>query len=416
MTYLYAYYLQVLFIVLIVVNHLWEVYLNRRQLGTLQRSLNAVPSEFSAYISLEDHQKSIRYASAKLTVGILHLIVDAAILFYWFPFRGAESLFHSLPAWGMHRDVLFLLSFGFISFLLSLPWSLYSTFILEEKFGFNRTNLKTFALDRTKGLTLSLLIALPLLYAIIFLFNTLGDWWWLVSFVLFTFVQFLMVWIYPTWIAPLFNKFEPLQSEDLRRDIDSLVENAGFKSQGVYVMDASKRSSHGNAYFTGFGKNKRIVFFDTLLKELSGKEILAILAHELGHLKLKHVVKSLITSVILSFLGFYLMHVISKSPWFYAGHFIKAVSPGVLLFLFLQALPIYTFWITPLSNFISRRREFEADEYAAKETKAKDLITGLLNLYQKNSSPVVADKVYSGFYFSHPPALERVRRLKSLEA
>jgi STE24 endopeptidase len=416
MTYLYAYYLQVLFIVLIVVNHLWEIYLNRRQLSTLQRSLNEVPSEFSDQISIDDHQKAIRYSSARLNVGLFHLLVDAAILFYWFPFRGAESLFQSLPAWGMHRDVLFLLSFGMISFLLSLPWSLYSTFVLEEKFGFNRTDLKTFFLDRTKGLILSLLIGLPLLYSVIFLFNTLGSWWWITSFALFTLVQFIMVWIYPTWIAPLFNKFESLQSEGLRRDIDSLVERAGFKSQGVFVMDASKRSSHGNAYFTGFGKNKRIVFFDTLLKELSGKEIMAILAHELGHLKLKHVLKSLITSVALSFLGFYLMHVLSESPWFYAGHFIKAVSPGILLFLFLQALPIYTFWFTPLTNFISRKREFEADEYAAKETQARDLVSGLLNLYQKNSSPVVADRLYSAFYFSHPPALDRVRKLKSLEA
>lgn len=416
MTYLYAYYLQVLFIVLIVVNHFWEIYLNRRQLGTLQRSQNAVPEEFASQISLEDHQKAIRYASARLNLGLFHLVVDAAILFYWFPFRGAESLFHSLPAWGMHRDVLFLLSFGLISFLLGLPWSLYSTFILEEKFGFNRTDLKTFALDRIKGLSLSLVIGLPLLYGVLFIFQSLGSWWWIVSFVLFTLIQFLLVWIYPIWIAPLFNKFESLQSEELRRDIDALVERAGFRSQGVFVMDASKRSSHGNAYFTGFGKNKRIVFFDTLLKDLKGQEIIAILAHELGHLKLKHVLKSLITSIALSFLGFYLMSVLADSPWFYAGHFMKAVSPGVLLFLFLQALPIYTFWMTPVSNFISRRREFEADEYAAKETQARDLISGLLNLYQKNSSPVVADRLYSGFYFSHPPAIDRVRKLKSFEA
>lgn len=415
MTYLYAYYLQVLFIVLIVVNHLWEIYLNRRQLRTLQCSQDAVPQEFSSQISLQDHQKSIQYASARLNLALFHLVADAVILFYWFPFRGAESLFHALPAWGMHRDVLFLLSFGLITFLLSLPWSLYSTFVLEEKFGFNRTDLKTFTLDRLKGLILSVAIGLPLLYGILFLFESLGSWWWITSFVLFTMVQFLMVWIYPTWIAPIFNKFSPLENEELQREISSLVERAGFESKGVFVMDASKRSSHGNAYFTGFGKNKRIVFFDTLLKDLSGKEILAILAHELGHLKLKHVLKSLITSIALSFLGFYLMHLLSQKPWFFAGHFIKAVSPGVLLFLFLQALPIYTFWLTPISNFISRKREFEADAYAAQETKAQDLISGLLNLYQKNSSPVVADRVYSGFYFSHPPAIERVKKLKSLE-
>lgn len=416
MTYLYAYYLQVLFIVLIVVNHLWEVYLNRRQLRTLQRSFAEVPQEFREQITLPDHQKSIQYASARLNLGLAKLLTDAAILFYWFPFRGAERLYEALPSWGTHRDVLFLLSFSAISFLLSLPWSLYSTFGLEERFGFNRTNLRTFVTDRLKGLALSLALGLPLLYGVIALFNTLGTWWWIVSFTLFTLVQFLIVWIYPTWIAPLFNKFSPLESEALRREIDELVTRAGFRSQGVFVMDASKRSSHGNAYFTGFGKNKRIVFFDTLLKELSSKEILAILAHELGHLKLRHVLKSLIASVVFSFLGFYLMHVLSQSPWFFAGHFVKAISPGILLFLFLQALPLYTFWVTPVTSFISRRREFEADEYAAKETRAQDLVSGLLNLYQKNSSPVVADALYSGFYFSHPPALDRVRKLKSLEA
>lgn len=412
---LYVYYTQVLFMVLIVVNHFWEIYLNRRQVDTLQKAFSSVPSEFQAAISLSDHQKSIRYATARLNLGMLHLIFDAAVLFYWFPFRGAERLFMSLPAWGIHQDVLFLLSFSAIMMLISLPWSIYSTFVLEERFGFNRSTPKIFLMDRLKGIILASLLGIPLLYAILFIFRELGDWWWLVSFTLLTFFQFAIVWIYPTWIAPLFNKFEPLKSEELKKGIESLVEKAGFRSRGVYVMDASKRSAHGNAYFTGFGKNKRIVFFDTLLNELKNPEVEAILAHELGHLKLKHVPKSLIASVVLSFLGFWLMGTFAKESWFYAGHFVRAVSPGVLLFLFMQALPLYTFWFTPVGSWISRKREFEADEYAAGQTDGKDLISGLLKLYQQNASPVITDKLYSGFYHSHPPALERIRHLESLE-
>lgn len=412
---LYTYYTQILFLSFIIINHLFEIYLSRRQVTTLHAHRSEVPFEFGRFLTLDDHQKAISYATAKLNFGQVKLIWEVALLFYWFPFRGAEKLYLALSSSGMHREVLFLTSFVLIQMLLNLPWSIYSTFVLEQKFGFNRSTPKIFILDRIKGLAIAGILGVPLLYAMLFIFETTGKLWWLVAFIVVTIFQFTLVWLYPTVIAPLFNKFKPLESEELKSDIEKLVHNAGFNAKEVFVMDASKRSSHGNAYFTGFGKNKRVVFFDTLLKDLQNSEILAILAHELGHMKLKHIPKSLAMSLVISFAGFWLMGRLAQENWFYSGHFIRIISPGVLFLLFSQALPVYTFWFGPIGTWISRKREFEADGYAAQETKAENLISGLLKLYQQNASPVVTDKVYSGFYHSHPPALERIKKLESLK-
>ncbi|HXH74897.1 MAG TPA: M48 family metallopeptidase [Bacteriovoracaceae bacterium] len=414
MTNLYTYYTQVIFLSVIVINHMLEIYLSRRQLSALQQSRAEVPSEFKNFLSLEDHQKAINYSTSKLNYGQAHLVWNALLMFYWFPFRGAEKLYLSFPDWGMHREVLFLVCFSLIQMLLNLPWGVYSTFVMEEKHGFNRTTPKIFIMDRLKGLALGGLIIVPLLYAVFFLYEQLGMYWWLASFALVTIFQFIMIWLYPTYIAPLFNKFNPLEGEELKNGIEKLVLNAGFKARGVYVMDASRRSSHGNAYFTGFGKSKRVVFFDTLLKQLKVDEILAILAHELGHLKLKHIPKSLAASIVISFFGFWLMGALSHSSWFYGGHFVRVPTPAILILLFTQVISLYTFWMTPIGSWISRLREFEADAYAAQQTRAQNLITGLLKLYQQNASPVVTDKLYSAFYHSHPPALERIKRLESL--
>ncbi len=415
MTNLFSYYTQVIFISMIVINHLTEVYLARRQQNALRLHQGAVPPEFNSYLNLSEHQTALRYATAKLNYSQAHLVWDAILLFYWFPFRGLEKLYMSLPDWGIHREVAFLGSFVLIGFLLNLPWSVFSTFVMEEKFGFNRSTPKLFILDRVKGIALGALIGFPLIYALIILYNATGKWWWVLSFIGLTTFQFILVWAYPTWIAPLFNKFKPLEESDVKQGIEKLVSTAGFQANGVFVMDASKRSSHGNAYFTGFGKNKRVVFFDTLLKDLQVSEILAILAHELGHLKLKHIPKSMVTSLVISFLGFWLMGYVATENWFFSGHFVRIHSVSALVLIFTQCIPIYTFWFTPIGSWISRKREFEADAYAAKETRAQDLVSGLLKLYRQNSSPVVTDSVYSTFYHSHPPALERIKRLESLE-
>ncbi len=274
MSNLYSYYTQVIFLSFIVVNHLAEIYLTRRQLEMYQKNAETPPQEFNDFISIEDHQKAIKYSSAKMRMSVYHLIFDAALMFYWFPLRGAEKLYLSIGMEGTHREVFFLIAFSLISFVISLPWSVYSTFVLEQKFGFNKSTPKLFIMDRVKGLVLGGAIGLPLLYAIFFLFNSLGNYWWLASFALLTVFQFSLVWLYPTVIAPLFNKFHPLEGEELKNGIETLVSNAGFNAKEVFVMDASRRSSHGNAYFTGFGKNKRVVFFDTLLKDLKTPEIL----------------------------------------------------------------------------------------------------------------------------------------------
>ncbi len=412
---LYSYYTQVIFLVFIVTNHLVEVYLTRRQLKMYQEHAEAPPQEFVEFLTPGDHQKAIQYSSAKLRMTQFHLIFDACLMLYWFPMRGADQLYAGIGMEGMHKEVFFLVFFSLIQFALNLPWSLYSTFILEEKFGFNKSTPKLFVMDRMKGLVLGGVIGLPLLYAIFFLFNYLGNYWWLASFLLLTAIQFSLIWLYPTVIAPLFNKFHPLEGEELKQGIETLVKEAGFNAREVFVMDASRRSSHGNAYFTGFGKNKRVVFFDTLLKQLKTPEILAILAHELGHMKLKHIPKSMVVSLVLSFIGFWLMGRLSNEAWFYHGHFMRVTSPGILLFLFMQALPIYSFWFSPISSWISRKKEFEADQYAAEQTNPENLIQGLLKLYQQNASPIVTDKIYSGFYHSHPPALDRIKKLRSFK-
>ncbi len=416
MTNLYTYYLQVTFISLVVINHLAEIYLARRQVNTFQKNKSEVPFEFRHFLSLADHQKAISYGTARLNLSQARLAWDAVLLFYWFPFRGAEKLYLALPDWGIHHEVLFLVAFTAISMLLNLPWSVYTTFVLEERFGFNRSTPRLFVLDRLKGLVLAGLLGVPLLYGIVFLFQSFGSLWWLWSFLVLTAFQFGLLWLYPAVIAPLFNKFKPLEGAELKSGIEDLVTRAGFNAREVFVMDASKRSSHGNAYFTGLGKNKRVVFFDTLLKDLGTAEVLAILAHELGHMKLRHIPKSLVASVVFSFIGFWIMGALADENWFFNGHFVRVISPGVLLLLFTQAIPLYTFWASPVFSWVSRKREFEADAYAARETKAEDLVSGLLKLYQQNASPVVTDGLYSTFYHSHPPAYERVRRLESLKA
>src|SRR5690606_18441392 len=243
---LFSYYTQILFIVLIMINHLFEVYLSRRQLETLQRERNSIPQEFKDIITMSDHQSAINYAKDRLSFGQVRLVFSAALLFYWFPMRGAEKLYLSLPLQGINKDVLFIGAFFLIQALISLPFSLYSSFVIEKKHGFNRQSPKLFFIDRLKGLVLGALIGIPLLYGILFLYKKSGSLWWLWSFLIVTFLQFLIVWIYPKFIAPLFNKFSPLENPDLKGGIESLVSSAGFNAKEVFVMDASKRSSHGN--------------------------------------------------------------------------------------------------------------------------------------------------------------------------
>jgi STE24 endopeptidase len=304
-----------------------------------------------------------------------------------------------------------------ISSILEAPFELYSTFVIEARFGFNKMTLGTYLLDALKGLLLGAILGLPLLLGVLWLMEKMGTLWWIYVWLVWVCFSLLLLFIYPNFIAPLFNKFQPLQDETLKQRIDALMKRCGFTSSGLFVMDGSKRSTHGNAYFTGFGKTKRIVFFDTLLQRLTPSEIDAVLAHELGHFKRHHVMKRIAITFILSLVFLWLLAQLMQSAWFYEGlgvHLQTAdsgQSTALALLLFFMVLPIFSFLIQPLSSFYSRKHEFEADSYAATQTSANDLSTALVKLYQDNAKTLTPDPLYATFYESHPPALERIAHL-----
>lgn len=414
---LIIYYLQIGFITLTILQTLVELYLLIRQKRNIEKYRHEVPADFSSVISLEDHQKAASYTKAKIWLAIPRHLVDLGLFIYWFPFRGLDSLQNWISSMSLSvisKDILLIVAFMVIQSLVFMPFKLMSTFWIEEKFGFNRTTLKLLIIDTLKGVLLSAVLGLPLLAGMFAIYHALGTYWWIYAWGLMTIFQLFVISVYPRWIAPLFNKFTPLEDKELESDLKNLVANTGNSLEAVFVMDASKRSGHGNAYFTGLGKNKRVVFFDTLLKTLTPSETLAVLAHELGHLKHKHIQKSLVISLIFSFLGLALMGFVSQKEWFYLGHFNKISSAGSLFLIFSSAISVYTFWFTPIQSLLSRKNEFQADAYAASERPASDMISALLKLYKDNSSTLTPDKVYAAFYYSHPHASERIKALKKL--
>ena len=305
-------------------------------------------------------------------------------------------------------------SLTLISSILNLPFSLYHTFVIEERFGFNQTTFKTWVLDLVKTALLVVMIGVPLLAAILWLMNQAGDNWWLYAWALWIGFSLVMIWAYPAIIAPLFNKFTHLEDASLRARIEALLQRCGFHSQGVFVVDGSRRSSHGNAYFTGFGKNKRIVFYDTLLESLSADEVEAVLAHELGHFKRNHIKKSLLLSSALSLIGFALLAWLMRSDWFYSALGVEVASTHVALILFMMIMPVFTYFISPLLSAMSRKHEFEADEFAHSNSDYKALISALVNLYRDNASTLTPDPIHSMFYDSHPPASIRINHLEAI--
>jgi STE24 endopeptidase len=399
-----------------VVTLLW---LNVRQDKAVAKSFNAVPVEFSEKITLEQHQKAAEYTQAKLLVNHFEVLFSTLVLLVWTLGGGLNAL--DVFWQGQAEDILFIgvgfmISLMIIGSVIDLPFSLYRTFKLETKFGFNKTTLATFIGDILKGLLLMLIIGLPLITAILWLMNEMGEFWWAYVWLVITGFSLLMFWLYPSYIAPIFNKFKPLDNLELKTKIDNLLTRTGFKSNGVFVMDGSKRSSHGNAYFTGIGKNKRIVFFDTLLKGMSDQEVEAILAHELGHFHHKHIRKHIITSFTMSLLGLALLGYLINQAWFFHGLGMQSISNHGALILFMLAMPMFSFFITPISNALSRKHEFEADAFAAKHTNADDLISSLVKLYRDNAATLTPDKLYSAFHDSHPQASIRINHLKASES
>lgn len=394
-----------------------ESYLDNRNRKHILENRNKVPEKFESQITLDEHQKAADYTIEKIRVGKFFNFIELVLLLIWTLGGGVQALDHLAKTFDLSELMTGVVFFGiymFISFLLGLPQSIYSTFVLEEKFGFNKTTPKTFVLDLVKGAILGAIIGLPIIYGILWIMNALGDYWWTYAWVFLTLVQFTIMWAYPRFIAPLFNKFSELEEGEVKDKVEVLLEKTGFESNGLFVMDASIRSSHGNAYFTGFGKNKRIVFFDTLIKNLTADEVTAVLAHELGHFKRKHIVKGLIKSVVLSFIGFAILGFLASWTPFFVGHGVQSPSTHSALLLFMMVAGVYTYGLIPLNAMTSRKYEFEADEFASQYANAKDLITALVKLYKHNASTLTPDPGYSNFYHSHPPALIRVKHLESL--
>jgi STE24 endopeptidase len=407
-------YLFLIFLALWLVISLW---LNYRQILAAQLNQNNIPTEFKTIISKNDAKKAADYTIAKLKVNNLELIFGAILLLVWTIFGGLEFLNQVLNnIFNANNPIIFgaivIISFSIISSILDLPFNIYRTFVLETKFGFNNTTIKTFITDMIKTLVLALILGVPLIMLILYLMGQMGELWWLWTWVVLSIFSLLMMWIYPSFIAPIFNKFEKLEAGELNDKITELLHKTGFKSNGLFVMDGSKRSSHGNAYFTGFGQNKRIVFFDTLLKGMENNEVLAVLAHELGHFKHKHIIKQIIISFISTFIALFILGLLIGESWFYTSLGVESINNHNALLLFMLVAPVFSFLIAPLLNLSSRKHEYEADNFAVKHTSGNNLISALTKLYKDNAAILIPDKFYSIFYDSHPNAILRVANIK----
>lgn len=407
-----------LFVGFLVVTLLVRFWLGSRHIRHVLANRHAVPSEFAEKIPLYAHQKAADYTVAKTKFGLLTLLVNSAVLIGFTLLGGLQWLsvtLFPLTGPGMTYQLALLAAFAFISAAIDLPFDYYRQFVLEEKFGFNKMTPRLFVADLIKNTLIGFVIGLPLIWVILTLMEKSGDLWWLYAWIVWSGFQLLMLVLYPTVIAPLFNKFTPLQDESLRARIEGLMQRVGFASKGLFVMDGSKRSAHGNAYFSGFGAAKRIVFFDTLLSRLGPEEVEAVLAHELGHFKLKHVIKRIAVMFALS-LGFLaLLGYLKTQVWFFTGLGVDPMLLGsndaMALILFMLALPVFTFLFSPLTSITSRKHEFEADAFAAKYTNARDLVSALVKLYEENASTLTPDPLHSAFYDSHPPATVRIHQL-----
>ncbi|NOR41789.1 MAG: M48 family metalloprotease [Gammaproteobacteria bacterium] len=405
-----------LFLAMLLISTLMRLYLSQRQINYVSQHRAKVPDSFAENISLEDHQKAADYTTTKVKFGRLPLFYDIALLLIWTIGGGLEWLDQNIIAYELNpimAGIAVILVYSLISAFLDLPFSIYNTFVIEEKFGFNKTTAKTFIIDMIKGSALGLVIGVPLLYIILWLMEQAGEQWWLYTWLVISGFSLLMMWIYPTWIAPIFNKFEPLEEGETLNRITSLLERCGFNSNGIFVIDGSKRSSHGNAYFSGFGRNKRIVFFDTLLEMLSDDELEAVLAHELGHFKKKHIIKGMFISFATTLCALAVLAWLMKAEWFYTSLGITQPSTYMALLLFTLIMPVFTFAFQPLFSIFSRKNEFEADAFAAEQTDAKHLIHALVGLYRENANTLTPDPWYSAFYDSHPPAPVRIAHLNA---
>ncbi|MDO8208529.1 MAG: M48 family metallopeptidase [Gallionella sp.] len=411
-----------IFIATLAFTTLVRLWLARRHLAHIAAHRAAVPDAFREQIQLIDHQKAADYTTAKTRFAMLGIQFDAALLLVFTVGGGIQWIANLCQGWfsqpliqGMATLVAVLL----LSSLLEAPFNLYRTFRIEARFGFNNMTFKLYLADALKGLLVGSVLGLPLLAGVLWLMGRMDEYWWLYVWSVWIVFNLLILFIYPSFIAPLFNKFSPLQDEAMKARIEALLARCGFTSSGLFVMDGSRRSAHGNAYFTGFGKTKRIVFFDTLLARLSVSEVEAVLAHELGHFKHHHVMKRIALTFAMS-LGFlWLLGMLMQTSWFYQGLGVNpSTSSGqahtaLALLLFFMVMPVFSFFISPIMSAYSRRHEFEADAYAAQQTDSGELVNALVKLYQDNAATLTPDPLYSKFYDSHPPAAVRINNLQT---
>ncbi len=400
-----------------------KFWLASRQIRHVAQHRGAVPAMFQGIVTLTAHQKAADYTIAKTRFGLLELAFGAAMLLVWTLLGGLDALnrvlLHALDP-GMIQQLALLAAFALISGAVELPFTLYHTFVIEERYGFNKMRFRLWLIDLAKSVVVGAIIGLPIAALILWLMGAAGPLWWLWAWGSWMAFNLLLLVVYPTFIAPIFNKFKPLDDETLKARVTALMQRCGFAAKGLFVMDGSKRSAHANAYFTGFGAAKRVVFYDTLLAKLSPSEVDAVLAHELGHYKHKHIIKRIAGLFAISLAGFALLGWLSTQPWFYTGLGVQpnfSVSNDALaLLLFLLAVPVFSFFVSPLMALLSRRHEFEADAYAVRQTSGEDLSSALLKLYEDNASTLTPDPVFVKFYYSHPPATERLARMEAAHA
>ena len=418
----YSFIFTLVFSAALVLGLLVRFYLASRQIRHIALHRNEVPAAFAETISLQAHHKAADYTITKARFGLLEMSFGAAVLLGWTLLGGIDALNQAIAASGVDRfgnlapQLVLLAGFGLISGALDLPFTLYSTFRIEERFGFNKITLKLWLGDLLKSSVVGVVIGLPIAALILWLMGSAGRLWWLWAWGTWMVFNLLVLVLYPTVIAPIFNKFKPLDDETLKARVTALMQRCGFAAKGLFVMDGSKRSAHANAYFTGFGAAKRVVFYDTLLAQLTPGEVDAVLAHELGHFKHKHIIKRIISMFAMSLVGFALLGWLSSQIWFYTGPGIQPNMAGgndaLSLLLFMLVIPLFSFFFSPIFAQFSRKHEFEADAYAVSQTEAKDLRSALLKLYQDNANTLTPDPLFVKFYYSHPPASERLARMQ----
>lgn len=395
-----------------------KFWLASRQIRHVAQHRSAVPQPFADRISLAAHQKAADYTLVKTRLGLLELAWGTVLMLGWTLLGGLSALnalLASTLGTGIGQQLALVATFVLIGTVLDLPFALYSTFVLEERFGFNNTTLRLWLADTVKSAVLSAVVGLPFLALVLWMMGATGPWWWLWVWGAWTAFNLLALWVYPTWIAPLFNQFKPLEDAQVRERVSALMARSGFTSKGFFVMDGSRRSAHANAYFTGFGTSKRVVFFDTLLAQLTAAEVDAVLAHELGHFKHRHVLKRMLAVFAASLIGLAVLGWLSQQVWFYTGLGVTPNPAGpndaLALLLFMMVLPLASTFVGPWFAHASRRDEFQADAYAVAQTQATDLASALLKLYEDNAATLTPDPVYVRFYYSHPPASERLGRI-----